>query len=77
MNLEFQAITEKDKDKNKYKISSITLQNNKTKYSEGAVGFCSFKSCNYTIITQMSRAKKSKFKGLEVPYSKQNGVQSF
>ena len=39
MNLEFQAMTEKEKDKNKYKISSITLQNNKTKYSEGAVGF--------------------------------------
>ena len=39
MNLEFQAITEKEKDKKKYKINSITLQNNKTKYSEGAVGF--------------------------------------
>ena len=39
MNFEFQAITEKEKDKNKYKISSITLQTNKTKYSEGAVGF--------------------------------------
>ena len=39
MNLEFQAITEKEKDKKKYKINSITLQNNKIKYSEGAVGF--------------------------------------
>ena len=39
MNLEFQAITEKEKDKNKYKISSITLQTNKTEYTEGTVGF--------------------------------------
>ena len=43
MNLEFQAITEKEKDKDKYKISSITLQTNKTKYTEGAVGFVHLK----------------------------------
>ena len=39
MKLECQAITEKEKVKNKYKISSLTLQTNKTKYSEGAAGF--------------------------------------
>ena len=41
MNLEFQAITEKEKEKNKYKNTTIRLQTSKTQ-----------NNCNYTETTQ-------------------------
>ena len=40
MNLEFQAIPAKEKDKNKN--GTIRLQTSKTKYSDGAVSFAHF-----------------------------------
>ena len=54
MNLEFQAITEKEKEKKKYKNSMIRLQTSKTKYSWQNNALL---SCNYTEITQISQAK--------------------
>ena len=74
MNLEFQAIPAKEKDKNKN--GTIRLQTRKTKYSDGAVSFV------HLAITQKylkchGLKKRHEFKWFEVPHSELNGAETF
>ena len=76
MNLEFQAIPAKEKDKNKN--GTIRLQISKTKYSDGAVSLVHF---NLAITQKYLKChgpkKRHEFKWFEVPHSELNGAKTF
>ena len=76
MNLEFQAIPAKEKDKNKN--GTIRLQTSKTKYSDGAVSFVHF---NLAVTQKYLKChglkKRHEFKWFEVPHAELNAVKTF
>ena len=76
MNLEFQAIPAKEKDKNKN--GTIRLQISKTKYSDGAVSLVHF---NLAITQKYLKChgpkKRHEFKWFEAPHSELNGAKTF